>query len=490
MTAIGDSDVAASTPCAARDARSLPITFMIVITAGLVCSFYASIEARGLYHDGVYYVFKIAARERFFLIDPARNVVQILRQAPIVLLSEFTEMSVFQLGQVFTFILLALPTLLCALCWVIVPRGRKAWILFPLVYLLTAFAATSMHAIGEAAIAASYFWILLFLFLFRTRSIGSQGLFLLLSVPAFQLHEGAFPFTSVMLLACAMRARVVTNMRERRFVGVCALLFAAILAYQIRWIIYPRFPTDRAEILQGLMQFQFLYVDGRLNLPLVTGTVALLALAAVFFVHTTLPPGKAASAARAIALFFALFALAAIAAAILVDESFSPLAQLQARYQPVFTAAALGMAAVVLLGLRLPDRLWMQPATIFIVIALCAAQTTADLAATRRWHAFVVDLQSRLATGRGLISWEKMRHTGNERADTNWRLMAVEWVIPVTSIVYSPNGSVRSIIDLPAGTSFRPVDPEKPDRLPPIRGVDYTPYRRFFASQKAETRSP
>ena len=115
MTAIGDSDVAASTPCAARDARSLPITFMIVITAGLVCSFYASIDARGLYHDGVYYVFKIAARERFFLIDPARNVVQILRQAPIVLLSEFTEMSVFQLGQVFTFILLALPTLLCAL---------------------------------------------------------------------------------------------------------------------------------------------------------------------------------------------------------------------------------------------------------------------------------------------------------------------------------------------------------------------------------------
>jgi len=124
---------------AARDARYLRLTLGFVLATNLACSFYASIDARGLYHDGVYYLLKIAEHEWFFLIDPARNAVQTLRQAPIVLLSKFTDMSLFQRGQVFTFVLLVLPTLLCALCWLIVPRDRKAWILFPLTYLLIGF---------------------------------------------------------------------------------------------------------------------------------------------------------------------------------------------------------------------------------------------------------------------------------------------------------------------------------------------------------------
>jgi hypothetical protein len=265
------------------------------------------------------------------------------------------------------------------------------------------------------------------------------------------------------------------------------LLIAAIIAYQIRWIIYPRFPTDRENILQGLIHFQFLFVDGHLNLPLVTGIVALLALAAAFFVHATGSRNTGAVSTRTIALVFALFALAAIAAAILIERSFSPFAQLQARYQPVFISAALGAVVVLLLELRLPDQLWMQPTTIFILVTLCATQTTADVAATRRWHAYVVDLQSRLADGRGLIPWEATLHTGDRFRDVNWRLMAVPWVIPVTSIVYSPGGRINSIINLPAGSTYRPVDPEKPDQLPKLRGVDYTPYLRFFAARNADT---
>jgi len=182
-----------------------------VLTTSIACSIYASIDARGLYHDGVYCLFKIAEHNWFFLHAPARNTVEILRQAPIVLLSMFTSMPLFQRGQVFTFVLLAMPTILCALCWFIAPRERKAWTLFPLAYLLIGFEATSIHAIGEAAIAASYFWILLFLFLFRTRSVGFQGFFLLLSIPALQLHEGAFPLTAVLLFACAMRVTLAAE---------------------------------------------------------------------------------------------------------------------------------------------------------------------------------------------------------------------------------------------------------------------------------------
>jgi hypothetical protein len=458
-------------------------TLGLVLTTSIVCAVYASIDARGLYHDGVAYLFVICQREWFSLFDPARLTVEILRQAPIVLLSKFTSLTPFQRGQVFTFVLLMLPTMLCALCWFIAPRNRRGWILFPLAYLLIGFAATSMSAVAEAPVAASYFWILLFLFLFRTRSSASQAVFLLLSIPAFRLHEGAFPLTGVLLFACAVRARAAVDLRERLFVGASALLFVAISAYQIRWIIYPLSPANRAGILQALTRFQFLYVDGHVNLPLVTGTLALLALAAVVIVYGSQPADTARVWAWRISLAFVLFALIAIAAALLIEQSFSPPAEVRARYHPVFVSTALGVVAVLLLSLRLPDQLWMQPATVAILISLCATQTAADIVATDRWHAFVVDLRSRLANARGLIPWEATLHTGDKRVDLNWRLMAVDWTIPRTAIIFAPSSSIRSIIDLPTDMTYRPVDPEKPDELPQIRGLDYTPYRQFFAAQ-------
>jgi hypothetical protein len=67
-------------------------------------------------------------------------------------------------------------------------------------------------------------------------------------------------------------------------------------------------------------------------------------------------------------------------------------------------------------------------------------------------------------------------HTGDARRDRNWRLLDHSWLLPIMSIVWAKDGVVRSMIDWPVGSSWRPVDPEKPDRLPKLRGIDYRPY--------------
>jgi hypothetical protein len=466
------------------DARLLQLTVWLILAANLASSLYASFDARGLYADGAPYLVSVYAREWFLLFD-ARTTVQILRQAPIVLLSRYTSATLFECGQLFSLVMLTLPTMLCALCWFVVPPNRKAWILFPLASLLIGFAATSMHAIGEAAIATSYYWLLLLLLLFRTRSINSQVLFLLLCIPAFRLHEGTFPLTALLLFAIAMRARPAADLRERLFVGIGTILLAAIFIYQIRWVIYPQFPNDREGIIQGLAQFEFLFVDGHFNLPLITGFVALLSLSAVFLVYSTQPVAKATRLAKTITVVWTLFALSATAAAIMIEQSFSPFSQLQARYHPAIISTVLGAIMILLLRFQLPDRFWMQPSTIFILISLCATQTVADFAATLRWNAYVADLQSRLVGGRGLIPWETTLHTANERVDINWRLTEIGWVVPYTCIVFAPNGVVNAIIDSPLGTAYRPLDPEQPDHLPRLRGINYAPYERFLAIQKS-----
>ena len=113
------------------------------------------------------------------------------------------------------------------------------------------------------------------------------------------------------------------------------------------------------------------------------------------------------------------------------------------------------------------ELLWLQSATIFILISLCAAQTTADITATRRWNAYVADLQSRLVNGRGVIPWEATLLTANQRADIDWQLLEIGWVIPYICIVYAPGGIVNAMR---------------------LRGVDYGPYERFLATQ--QSRSP
>jgi hypothetical protein len=465
--------------------RTLALTFAFVVLVSLACDVYASINARGMYADAAGLVVVIYELKRFFVSGGPRAAVEIMRQTPVVLLARYTSATLFEGAQLLTFVMLALPTLLSAACWWIAPRDRKAWILFPLAYLLIGFAATSMHAVGEAAIATSYYWILFFLLLFTVRMISEQIWFLLLCVPAFWLHEGIFPLTLVLLLALATRVHgAVGSSREPVFVGLASVLLAMILVKQIYYAIYPLYPDDRAHIVDGLLHFEFLYVDQHFNLPLVTGAIALLAFLALFFSNATTPAEKVRRYTTLILWGWTFFALGSIATAITIERSFSPFGQLQARYHPAVVSAVLGLMMIALLRFRQPQKARTNRAVIFVMISLCVVQGVTDVAATWRWDAYVMDLRSRLNDGHGLIPWEATLHSGDERVDINWRIFEIAWVNPFLCVIFAPKGVVTTMIDLPKGLTFRPLDPERPNNLPEIKGIDFTPYQRILSSAK------
>jgi hypothetical protein len=463
--------------------RTLALTFAFVVLVGLACDVYASINARGMYADAAGLVVVIYELKRFFVSGGPRAAVEIMRQAPIVLLARYTSATLFEGAQLLTFVMLALPILLCAVCWWIVPQDRKAWILFPLAYLLIGFAATSMHAVGEAAIATSYYWILLFLLLFRVRSLSQQILFFLACLPVFWLHEGTFLLTVVLLFALGMRVHdAIGSSSERAFSISASILLATILAKQIYYVTHPLYPDDRTGIVGGLLHFEFLYFDHHFNLSLVTGAVALLVLLALFFFNATMPAEKVRRYTKLILWGWTVFALGTIVSAIMMEQSFSPFSQLQARYHPAMISTLLGLMMIALLQFKHAEKAWTKPAIVFVMISLCVAQSFADVAATWRWDAYVTNLRSRLTNGSGLIPWEATLHTGNERADIDWRIFEIAWVIPFLCVIFAPKGVVKTMIDLPKGLAFRPLDPERPNNLPEISGVDFTPYRRILSS--------
>lgn len=473
------------------DPRLVAFTFLAVLMANVLCSIYASIEARGLYADAAALLVTLYGAKSFLVSWGPRAAVETLRQAPIVLLSKDTSATLFQCGQVLSFIMLVLPTVLTSTCWLIAPRGQRAWVLFPLAFLLIGFAATSMHAVGEASIATSCYWILLFILLFRTRSTSGKAFFLLLSLVAFWLHEGAFLLT-ILLLTCLVTrvCSLAQYRRERLFVVVAALLLIAVLVYQVHFVIYPRYPDDRAHIIRGLLHFEFLYVDGHFNLPVITGCLAVVTLSFLVAFRANWPSSATAAREKLLIIVWLSLVVIAILAAIFVEQSFSAFAQLQARYHPVFVSAALGGAMILLIRLRMPQQLWMQPATCFVLLTLCIAQVVADVVATNCWEAYLSDLQSRLEKGKGLIPWESTLQTGDMLVDANWRLFEIGWVVPYNCIIFAPSGVVSAIIDLPQGTTFRPLDPERPDRIPELTSIDFAPYRNSVAGQQSNAVTP
>jgi hypothetical protein len=124
-----------------------------------------------------------------------------------------------------------------------------------------------------------------------------------------------------------------------------------------------------------------------------------------------------------------------------------------------------------------------------VLISLCATQAAADVSATWRWNAYVADLRSRVANGQGLIPWETALRSGNHRTDIDWRIFEIGWVVPYLCVIFAPNGVVNAMIDLPQGTTFRPLDPEQPDRLPKLRGINFDPYKGFLSDRQVQPNS-
>ena len=167
------------------------------------------------------------------------------------------------------------------------------------------------------------------------------------------------------------------------------------------------------------------------------------------------------------------YALAAIVAAFLFEQSFSPYSHYHARYFPVLITLVLGTVVVLRDAWAPQEQIWMRPQFLAILIFLSVAQMAADGAATWRWGEYIMDLQT------------PTLDTGDARRDYNWK-MQVSWDLPIMSILFAKDGVVKSMIDPPAGSSFRPAGPQKPDELSKLPGIDHRPYIEALTAPKRE----
>ena len=287
----------------------------------------------------------------------------------------------------------------------------------------------------------------------------------------------------IFLFACAGKFLAAGDRSERIFLTICAVLFGSIIAYEICWIIRPFNAVDRDGYITRLLHLAFVVRDGRWNVPLLTGAMALITLGALLVLRLKALERIANAGTLVTTLIFIAWALFAAVIPWASTAAFAPYPQYQARNQALFVGSALAAAAVVALQKRVVPQIWPRPATLVVIATLACAQFSWDVAATQRWRAYIADVRDRLAAADGLISWEQALALGDADKNEIWRAMGFGWTMPSLSVVLrSP--SVRSIIAAPEGTHWQPFDPSNSTDLPRIRGVDYSPYVRAFREIK------
>jgi len=448
----------------------------------------AGLASRGLYQDGAYYLIRMAERDWFYLVDPARTTVQILRQMPVVLLMRTSGLSLQAYGTVFSLAMLLLPVLLAIPCWFIPPRGLRGYAIFPVFSLLLGLFTQSIEAVGEAAIATAFYWVMLFLLVFRTRGAVTQIAFVALCAAACFLHEGAALLTTVLLAGCGCRLFASTTAQDRIFLCVSVLVLTAVLTYQIDWIVHPRVPGQSSTAFQALTSFGFLARNGRINLTVIPALAACFVLTIMWArQNRAAPPEGARRVWWPVAGFAAIGAVAAFLPWT-CEACIAPTAQALSRYNALFSGLGLGFLMLYchMAGIR-PSQ-WTNPPALAVISILAVTQVSADAAATIRWKAYVADFAARIATTTGLLPWASTVESGDRIRDENWQAFSAGWVVPMLSIILAPGGKVGAIIDYPAD-AWRSIEPHQVDALPKIRGVDYASYRRALADDLRGGRS-
>src|ERR1051326_8307536 len=235
-------------PDAIAFARQFPVYLSAVFVATLLVSIDAAVEWRSLFADGCHYFVRMLEASDFALMEPARRTVHILQQLPTVLMLRFGVTQLGALAVCYGLTMQALPLVLTAVCYFVLPRPDKPLFVFPLAHYLFGTMPASFAPIVEAPVAAAYVWLLLLMILFdggRWRSIGA----VLLAVPALYLHETTVLLMPILAGVSVVRAYRVRLPVQRVVLYVLAAWFVVIAVVQAGFIIYrPPQSLDMAQI--------------------------------------------------------------------------------------------------------------------------------------------------------------------------------------------------------------------------------------------------
>jgi hypothetical protein len=430
---------------------------------------YSASKMRGMFADGSNYMVHILMSEDFYLLEPARKLVQLLQQSFLILGIRSGVTDLPTLARLFTLGTLGWPIILTGSCWWILPRAERGWIAGPLINLAALLPMTSLAAIGEGMIASCLLWITFFLVLFRTDSIWGAILAICLTAVGAVTHESAAVFFAGIAAIASQR------MRGRSGVALLtqlAIFGAAIwsVCYLISVILHPRAPANLVDFLIGILALAFVEING-VNLTAVATIIACVSIAGIISAENN---GERIYSILARSTSF--FVVAATLLLLLPEWTVTPVAQFSGRGWPVLgtTLLSFGLWAAWRSGVK-PEFLLSKPA-LMVLCGLLLSQSVAQIMMTRQWAATLGTVARIIEQSVGPVPWQTALESAAVRNPILWKEMTWYSEIQPLSLLLAPKGRVHALIDAPSIERWKPFRLDAPASLPKSRFWDVTPY--------------
>jgi len=450
--------------------------FLLAILLSTATMLYSVSEMRGMFADGSNYIVHILASEDFYLVEPARKLVQILQQSILVLGIRSGVTDLPTLARLFTLGALGWPIILTASCWLILPRDEKGWIIGPVINLAALCPMTSLAAIGEGMIASCLLWIIFFFVLFRTHSIWGALLAIPLTALGTVTHESAAIFFVGIAAIAILRMRDSSAVeRLTQFAISAAAIWSA--CYLISVILHPRDIVNLGDFLIGILALAFVELHG-VN-P--TAVATMVSFVSVLLIMRAQNKGKKAQPILLSSI--SLFVLATAFLLFLPEWTVTPMAQFSGRGLPVLgtTLLSFGLWASWRSGMK-PELLLSKPA-LLVLFGLLVTQSVAQITMTRQWADTLGTVTRIIELEEGRIPWQTALETAAPRNLVLWKEMTWYSEIEALSLLLAPQGRVHAVIDAPTSERWKPFQLDAPASLPKSRFWDASPYAAAVESQ-------
>ncbi len=452
--------------------------FSLAIILSTATMLYSVSEMRGMFADGSNYIVHTLASEAFYLLEPARQIVQLLQQSLLILGIQAGVTDLPTLARLFTLGALGWPIILTASCWLILPPGEKGWIIGPLINLVVLLPMTSLAAIGEGMIASCLLWIIFFLVLFRTHRIWGAVLTISLTALGAVTHESAAVFF-VGIAAIATMRMCRTSGVERLTQFAISVAAAWSACYLISVILHPREAANRADFLNAVFALTFLKQNGRINLTAVAGIIS---CASIFWITRAQHKGEE-SQPVVLTATISFFILAAALFLFWPEWTVTPAAQFSGRGLPVLgtTMLSFGLWAGWRSGMK-PEFLLSTPA-LLVLCGLLLTQSVAQIVMTREWANTLGTVTRIIEQREGRVPWQTALEIAAPRNPILWKEMTWYSEIQALSLLLAPGGRVHALIDAPTSETWKPFQLDTPASLPKSKFWDAASYATRVESQ-------
>lgn len=462
---------------------SIERVFWFLVTGLIIYASYAAYSMRIFYPDGTIYFVHILENVKPVHWHWDRQLAYYVQHFPLIAaiksgLTDIPTLARIHTGWYFSFGFLSLVG-----CFYGLPKDKKAFIIFPLLWMFGIYMQTEFFPITPGRLLTAIYWVVVIQLLFRS-SWKSVLVIILVSWCTLRIYQGMMILGPVLAFLSFWRFYKFED-RKQLLAWAYIILGMFFLSGAILSFISVLNPQDKTSFITFILGL-FLFIDeeGYPSFPLLLGIIGTTVLLVRIFKN---PASQNKFYPTFIKYLLYILGALSILSPIIWAEAMAPETHQQVRAINIYLCVLI----LVPMFLTVTGKLnfsseWLYKAKVFVLI-LGSIQIYWGIAATVHWNNYLEIFQSTIENSPdGLVLAQDTDLLDLNSAYGISNGFHNDWDTPLMSILFAPDRSnIKTIIAHSYDNIYHPLNPRDTTSFPDLStyGVNYDIYFEELSNQ-------